>query len=178
MAQRSAERNTRRTSDASENAQRARANRAGLYSIFTPLDGWSHRRGVGGRASRSDALEVVGGGRVRSSGDTGRMSGLRSRRKGVTGERELADVFEDAGWTTRGLEGSGDWLAFRSRTVPYAEDTLHIECKRAERLRLPAWLAQAAAEAPADVPPVVCFRQSRGQWYAALPLTDLLELIG
>jgi hypothetical protein len=107
------------------------------------------------------------------------MSGA-SRRKGLTGEREAADVFEANGWTVRGLEGSGDWLAFRgSRVAKWAGGvTLHLEVKRQERLRLPEWLAQAKAEAPAGVPPVVVFRQSRGEWYAALPLTELLGLVG
>jgi hypothetical protein len=114
-----------------------------------------------------------------------------SRRKGLTGEREVADLFERAGWTVRGLESSGDWLALSERkwfkpagwvdgadiTIRPAM-TLHIEVKRQERLRLPEWLAQAKAEAPEGVPPVVVFRQSRGEWYAALPLTELLGLVG
>jgi hypothetical protein len=99
-----------------------------------------------------------------------------SRRKGLTGEREVADLFDDHGWEVRGLESSGDWLAF------HANDgfgiTLHLEVKRQERLRLPEWLAQAKAEAPPLVAPVVVFRQSRAEWYAALPLTELLGLVG
>jgi Holliday junction resolvase len=111
------------------------------------------------------------------------MSGA-SRRKGLTGEREAADVFEANGWEVRGLESSGDWLTFRPPRVvglTYARNvgtTLHVEVKRQERLRLPEWLAQAKAEAPEGVPPVVVFRQSRGEWYAALPLTELLGLVG
>jgi hypothetical protein len=119
-----------------------------------------------------------------------------SRRKGLTGEREVADVFEANGWTVRGLESSGDWLVFKGTAPHGGGETvidgvrhpvtyhygryvpLHIEVKRQERLRLPAWLAQAKAEAPEGVPPVVVFRQSRGAWYAALPLTELLGLVG
>lgn len=106
-----------------------------------------------------------------------------SRRKGVTGERELADIWEEAEWEVRGLEGSGDWLAFKHRPTRLVADeastaVLHVECKRQERLRLPEWLTQAKQEAPEGVPPVVCFRQNRGEWIAALPLTDLLEMIG
>lgn len=94
-----------------------------------------------------------------------------SRRKGLSGERQAADVFESAGWSCRGLESSGDWLAFRNGV------TLAIEVKRQERLRIPEWLAQAEAETPPGVPPVVVFRQNRGAWYAVLPLENLLGLI-
>lgn len=103
-----------------------------------------------------------------------------SRRKGVAGEREVAVRFEQAGWTVRGLEGLGDHLAYSPwpPSQPSSRTVLHLESKRQERLRLPEWLEQARAEAPPGVPPVVVFRQSRGQWIAALPLDDLLELIG
>jgi Holliday junction resolvase len=95
-----------------------------------------------------------------------------TRRKGLTGEREVADRVQDAGWELRGLESSGDWLALRGA------HTLHLEVKRQERLKVPEWLKQAALEAPIGVPPVVCFRQSHGEWYAALRLDDLMGLIG
>lgn len=110
--------------------------------------------------------------------------GGASRRKGLAGERAVADTFMNAGWHMRGLEGSGDWLAFRPAVIGCecwpagATVTLHVECKRQERLRIPEWLAQAAAEALPGVPPVLVFRQSRVRWYACLPLDDLLELIG
>lgn len=108
------------------------------------------------------------------------MSGLASRRKGITGEREVADLFTAKWWELRGLEGSGDWLAFLPRTsrLDMAESlSLHLEVKRQERLRLPEWIAQAKAEAPSGVPPVVVFRQNRAEWIAAIALADLLELL-
>lgn len=73
----------------------------------------------------------------------------------------------------RGLEGGGDHFCVQDGGA-----MLHIEAKRQERLRLPEWIAQARDEAPPGVPPVVVFRQNRGEWYAVLTLTDLLELIG
>jgi hypothetical protein len=105
-----------------------------------------------------------------------------SRDKGLKGEREVAGVFEAAGWDIRGLESSGDWLAFRSHlalvvTRPL-DLRLHLEVKRHEVLCIPTWWRQAAAEAPAGVPPAVIYRQSRTPWMAVLQLTDLLDLIG
>ncbi len=107
---------------------------------------------------------------------------MKTRAKGVNGEREVANIWKAHGLEVRGLEGSGDHLViapghvcpgvFRQGPV-----TIHSEVKRHERLRLPEWLAQAAAEAPAGTIPVVSFRQSRGRWYACLPLDDLAELV-
>lgn len=106
-------------------------------------------------------------------------SGSAARRKGLNGEREVADAFTAAGWHVRGLEGGGDHFAARLTGLAPNEQRrlLHLECKRQERLALPAWLKQARDEAPPGVPPVVAFRQNRGVWYAALPLSDLLELL-
>jgi hypothetical protein len=104
------------------------------------------------------------------------------RDKGLLGEREVKHVFANHGWTMRGLEGLGDHIAVKlvddPNGITRSSRALHVECKRQERLALPAWLRQAAEEAPPGTKPVVCFRQNRGQWYAALPLDVLLELIG
>lgn len=96
-----------------------------------------------------------------------------SRRKGVKGEREVARIYQAAGLAVRGLEGLGDHLVIAANGV-----TIHSEVKRAERLKLPEWLRQAAAEAAQGTVPVVAFRQNHGEWYAALPLASLAELLG
>jgi hypothetical protein len=95
-----------------------------------------------------------------------------SRRKGLEGEREVARIFRDAGFEVRNLEGQGDQLVLIRDGV-----ALHSEVKRAERLKLPEWLRQAADESPDSAIPVVCFRQNRGLWYAALPLSALAEVL-
>ena len=103
----------------------------------------------------------------------------RERDKGLLGEREIKHVFGSRGWTMRGLEGLGDHIATKTRVWRHRRDlALHVECKRQERLALPAWLRQAEQEAPDGTVPVVCFRQNREQWYVALSLADLLELVG
>jgi Holliday junction resolvase len=95
-----------------------------------------------------------------------------SRRKGVKGEREVAAIWQAAGFEVRGLEGLGDHVVICGNGV-----TIHSETKRQERLQLPIWLRQAADEAPSGTVPVVAFRQNRGEWYAALPLAALAELL-
>jgi hypothetical protein len=95
-----------------------------------------------------------------------------SRRKGLAGEAEVAAIWRRAGLDVRGLEGQGDHLVSLGNGR-----WLHLEVKRQERLQLWQWLAQAVAEAPPDAFPVVAFRRSRGEWYAALPLADLIALV-
>jgi hypothetical protein len=101
-----------------------------------------------------------------------------SRTKGLAGEREVAALWAAAGFEVRNLEGQGDHLVVVSDVVDGALEyrTIHSEVKRAERLKLPEWLRQARDEAPQGTIPVVCFRQNRGIWYAALPLSSLVEL--
>lgn len=98
--------------------------------------------------------------------------GAASRRKGVAGEREVAALLERYGFTTRGLEASGDTLAFHRAGL-----VLHVETKRCETARPWAWLAQAEADTPAAVVPVVAFRRSRSKWYAMIALDDLARLV-
>lgn len=102
------------------------------------------------------------------------MGGM-SRRKGLGGEREVADLFEAYGWDVRGLEDQGDWLCVSRRAAGLM--LLHLECKRAERLRFPEWIAQAMQEAPAGALPLLAFRQNRQPWRVVLELEQLLELL-
>jgi len=103
----------------------------------------------------------------------------RERDKGLLGEREVKVIFRAHGWTMRGLEGQGDHIAFKyTEPQPARQHSLHVECKRQERLALPTWLRQAEEEAPGGTVPVVVFRQNRGEWYVALSLAEFLELVG
>lgn len=106
--------------------------------------------------------------------------GRMSRDKGRKGERSVALEFERFGWTMRGLEGMGDHLAHRNvgRREATGLVVLHVECKRAERLRLPEWVAQAEAEAPEGVPPLLVYRSNGEPWRAVMRLEDILRLLG
>lgn len=96
-----------------------------------------------------------------------------SRRKGLGGEAEVAAIYAAAGFTVRALEGVGDHLVVCRPGL-----VIHSEAKRAERLKLPEWLRQARDEAPPGTVPIVAFRQNHGVWYAALPLSDLVTIVG
>lgn len=104
------------------------------------------------------------------------MSTTARQRKGLAAEREVAEVWKAHGLEVRNLEYAGDHLVL----VPASDSAgwvIHSEVKRQERLKLPEWLRQAAAEAPTGTIPVVSFRQNRGEWYACLRLADLAELV-
>lgn len=107
--------------------------------------------------------------------------GLASRSKGQRGEREVAAIFRDAGFTdcyrtpnSGGLMIPGDLMGLEG---------IHIEAKRAERWDVPGWLKQAHAEAPNDALPVLAFRRNAkindpcGLWHVALPLGAFVQLL-
>ena len=96
-----------------------------------------------------------------------------SKRKGKDGElalsKELARLFGVE--TRRGVQYQG---------MPDSPDVvglpgIHIECKRAEKIRLYEAVDQAVAEAGDNVP-IVCHRTSRHPWLATCRLDDLPPL--
>lgn len=91
----------------------------------------------------------------------------------MKGEQEVARIFRDAGMKVERLQQ-------QQGLVPdlIVADDLYVDTKRQERLQLPMWLRQARTQAPKGMVPVVAFRQSRGEWYACLPLDDLVRLAG
>jgi hypothetical protein len=93
------------------------------------------------------------------------------RRKGIAGEREVAAMLREAGFTVRGLEGEGDWLALGDSLV------LHVECKRQEVARPWLWGEQALAEAPPSTLPLVFFRRSRSPWWVMSPAAALVPVL-
>lgn len=101
------------------------------------------------------------------------MSGRPSRDKGARGEREVCAVFRAAGFDCDRVPNSG---GLRLKGDLYGSLPVHVEVKRAERLRVTEWLAQAEGEC-GDRVPVVAFRQNGGRWYAVLPLEDLADLL-
>ncbi len=99
------------------------------------------------------------------------MSNL-SRRKGLRGEREAAQVWQDAGAAVRNLEHTGDHLI-----LCVGGTVLHQEVKLAERWKMGEWITQCERDAPAGVPFVLALRRNSGKWYGLMALDDLARLV-
>jgi Holliday junction resolvase len=99
--------------------------------------------------------------------------GMMSKRKGRTGEQELARYLSDNGHQARrGRQYKGDPDApdIHCPSIPF-----HIECKRVERFN--AYAALEQAEADADGPALVAHRRNCKPWLAIHRLDDLLALV-
>lgn len=103
-------------------------------------------------------------------------SGAGSRRKGVAGERESADIFRAAGCEVLPLQNNvrdhGDFLARSRYGCKFVVDS-----KRQERLKLPEWSRQVEAVARDGEVPAVVYRSSREPWRVSMRLDDLLRLL-
>ena len=99
-----------------------------------------------------------------------RSGGGASRTKGVAGEREVAALWQAAGFTVRGLESAGDWLV-----VQRDGRVLHVETKRHERPQWGEWVKQARADAPQGVPWLVFSRRNRGRWLVMQDAKHVIE---
>ncbi len=96
-----------------------------------------------------------------------------SKQKGKVGERELAKAL------TR-LFGVESRRGVQYQGTPNSPDVvglpgIHVECKRAETIRLYEAVAQAVADAGENIP-IVCHRTSRCPWLATVLLDDLPAL--
>lgn len=96
-----------------------------------------------------------------------------SRSKGGRGEREARDVFRSHGFEAeRGCQRSG---SPDSPDLKTSINSIHVEVKRTENLRLIPSYNQAMADA-GDKEPVVMWRKNRGPWFAILSVDFLLSL--
>ena len=102
------------------------------------------------------------------------MSGRSSQRKGRAAELEHARTLQAHGYNVE---------AGRARCYGEVPDLtglpgVHIECKRAEALRLSEWMAQAERDAQrfGDGAPAVFFRRSRSPWCVVMKLEDWMRL--
>ena len=96
---------------------------------------------------------------------------INSKKKGASGERELANKLKDYGYQTRrgqqfsGIEGE-DVVGL---------DYIHIECKRVERLNLEDAMLQAKRDSK-DKKPAVFHRKNNHKWLVTMELDDWIEL--
>jgi len=100
--------------------------------------------------------------------------GAKSQRKGRAAELELAHLLQGYGYPVE---------AGRAQSYGEVPDLtglpgVHIECKRAETLRLSEWMAQARRDADrfGDGAPTIFFRRNREPWAVVMLLEDWLEM--
>ena len=98
------------------------------------------------------------------------MNGRGSQRKGAGGERELAEILQQAGYHVQ----RGSAMTFGSIADIVGLPGVHIEVKRVERLNLSDAMNQAVRDAQRfrDGAPAVFHRRSREAWEVAMLLSD------
>lgn len=101
-------------------------------------------------------------------------SGRSSQRKGADGERELAAVLREYGYD---IERGGS-LSFGEVPDLVGLPGVHIECKRVERLNVPAAMQQAVKDSQRfrDGVPALFYRRNRQQWLVTIRLEDFMQL--
>lgn len=98
---------------------------------------------------------------------------INSRAKGKRGELEIANILKEYGYDTRrgvqynGSDGSPDVVGLPS---------IHIECKRVEKLNLDKAMSQSIRDARDGETPVVMHRKDREDWLVTMQLVDWIEL--
>lgn len=101
--------------------------------------------------------------------------GRMSKRKGATGEREVAALLREYGVDARrGRQFCG------GPTSPdvIADMPFHFEVKRTESLSLYPAMEQAQNDCPAEKIPVVIHRRSKKGWLVVLTVEDFMRLTG
>lgn len=94
--------------------------------------------------------------------------------KGANGERELARILRDRGYTIE----RGGTCSFGNKPDLEGLPGIHIECKRVERLNLHKAMAQSITDAKkfCDGSPTVFHRQNRGEWLVTMRFEDWIKL--
>ena len=102
------------------------------------------------------------------------MSGKSSQAKGRRAELELAHILQGNGYNVE----PGRALSYGREPDLVGLPHIHIECKRAEALRLSEWMEQAERDAERfeDGLPAVFYRRSREPWRVVMGLADWMEL--
>ena len=100
--------------------------------------------------------------------------GKMSQRKGRAAELELARLLQAHGIPAE----PGQAISYGGCPDITGIPGIHVECKRAEALRLPEWMQQAERDAGRfhDGAPAVFFRRSREPWRVVMNIEDWLEL--
>ncbi len=98
-----------------------------------------------------------------------------SKEKGKVGEREVAELLREHGFTARrGQQFSG---GDGSPDVVHNIEGLHIEVKRVEAFALEAAMQQARDDAAYNEYPVVFHRKSHKAWVVIMDAEDFLKIM-
>ena len=102
------------------------------------------------------------------------MGGRSSQKKGRAAELELSRILQGHGYNVE----PGRALSYGEVLDLSGLPGVHIECKRAETLRLSEWMAQAERDAQrfGDGAPAVFFRRSRSPWCVVMKLEDWMAI--
>ena len=100
--------------------------------------------------------------------------GKRSQRKGADGERELAAILREYGYTVE----RGGSMSFGEVPDLVGLPGVHIEVKRCEQVRLSEWMQQAERDSQhfKDGLPAVFHRRSREVWRVTMNLADFMRI--
>ena len=102
------------------------------------------------------------------------MGSRSSQRKGRAAELELSRILQGHGYNVE----PGRALSYGEVPDLSGLPGVHIECKRAEALRLSEWMEQSERDAArfGDGVPAVFFRRSRSPWCVVMKLEDWMRL--
>lgn len=98
---------------------------------------------------------------------------INSRRKGKTGELEVAHIMQGYGYEAR---RSQQYAGINSDADVVGVPHLHLEIKRVQALNLDKAMEQSVRDAKGDEIPVVIHRKDRQPWRVTLGLEDFMEL--
>ena len=100
---------------------------------------------------------------------------INSKRKGATGERELAELLRKYGY--KDARRSAQYCGKNGGVADVVGvDGLHIECKRSEQVRDDAFLQQAENDARKGQVPIVMYRRNGEEWKALLRLNIFMAI--
>ena len=98
---------------------------------------------------------------------------MNSKRKGCTGERELAEVLRSYGYEARrGQQFAGGADSPDVLGLP----GIHIECKRVEKLNIDTAMEQAIRDCEGKAMPAVFHRRNRKPWMVTMLLEDFMRI--
>ncbi len=100
--------------------------------------------------------------------------GKASQRKGRAGELELCRILQGYGLQAQ----PGQAVSFGNTPDITGLPGIHIECKRVEKLNIPAAFAQAARDSEKfhDGKPALFHRRNRQEWLVTMRLEDWVQL--